>query len=155
LKAGFYASMPFFVFGISEPIGAWIGDQLVRRGWDETRTRKGLVTVGFATGLLLIPAARVESASAAVALIVGASLVGLAAGNLLVILQACAPPAEIGLWAGVENFAGNIGGAIAPLVTGVLISRTGSYLPGFALAAVLLVAGLFSYWFIVGKLEHG
>jgi ACS family D-galactonate transporter-like MFS transporter len=153
LRAGFYASLPFFVFGVSEPIGGWIADLLVQRGWDETRTRKGIVTIAFATGLLLIPAARAGSAGAAIALIIGGSLVGLATGNLLVILQSCAPPNQIGLWTGIENFGGNLAGIVAPLVTGFLISRTGSYLPGFALAAIILIAGLLSYWLIVGELK--
>lgn len=152
LRAGFYASLPFFVFGVSEPIGGWIADRLVHLGFDETRTRKGIVTVAFATGLLLIPAARVDTAGMAVALIIGGSFVGLATGNLLVILQCCAPAEDVGLWTGIENFAGNIAGILAPLLTGLLISRTGSYFPGFALAAAVLLAGLASYWFVVGEL---
>jgi nitrate/nitrite transporter NarK len=153
-KAGIFASMPFFVFGISEPLGGWVADRLVHMGWSETRARKSVVTVAFATGLLLIPAARVETASAAIAFIIGGSLVGLATGNLLVILQLCAPPGQVGLWTGVENFIGNIAGILAPLVTGFLISRTGSYSPGFALAAIILVAGLLAYWLIVGELRQ-
>jgi len=153
LKAGFFASLPFFVFGVSEPIGGWVADRLVQRGWDETRTRKAVVTAAFTTGLFLIPAARVETAGAAIVLIVGGSLVGLATGNLLVILQLCAPADQIGLWTGIENFVGNIAGILAPLITGFLISRTGSYSPGFALAAIILIAGLLSYWFIVGELK--
>ncbi len=152
LKAGLYASLPFFIFGVSEPIGGWIADRLVRAGWDQTRTRKGMITVAFATGLLLIPAARVSGAHAAVLLIVGGSFVGLATGNIIVILQSCAPVDEVGIWTGFENFTGNIAGIVAPLATGFLIARTGSYFPGFALAAVVLVSGLLSYWFIVGKL---
>ena len=54
---------------------------------------------------------------------------------------------------GVGNFIGNIGGILSPLVTGILISRTGSYIPGFALAPVVLVAGLLSFWFVVGELK--
>jgi MFS family permease len=153
LRAGIYTAMPFFVFGISEPIGGWIADRLIRAGWDETRTRKGIVTIAFLTGLLLIPASRVESANAAIALVVGASLVGLATGNLIVILQNCAPLEEVGIWTGFENFAGNIGGVIAPLLTGLLISKTGSYAPAFALAAGVLVTGLLAYWLVVGKLK--
>jgi len=103
--------------------------------------------------LLLIPASRVHSANTAVALIAGASMVGLATGNLIVILQCCAPQEDVGLWTGFENFAGNLAGVLAPLLTGLLISRTGSYAPGFAVAAVVLFAGIFFYWFIVGKLE--
>ena len=119
----------------------------------ETRVRKGIVTVAFLCGLLLIPAARVSSPSQAIWLIVGSSLVGLATGNLIVILQCCAPEAEIGLWTGFENFAGNIGGVLAPLLTGLLIQQTGSYFPGFLLAAVVLVAGLLAYWLVVGELH--
>ena len=153
LKAGLYASLPYFVWGISEPLGGWIADRLIDRGWDETRSRKGLITVAFASGLLLIPAARVQDAHSAIILIAGAALVGLATGNVFAVLQSCAPPEDVGAWTGFENFAGNVGGIIAPAATGLLIARTGSYLPGFALAALVLLTGLLAYWFIVGKLE--
>jgi nitrate/nitrite transporter NarK len=109
--------------------------------------------VAFISGLLLIPAARVQSAHAAIFLIMGASLVGLATGNLFAILQSCAPPEDVGVWTGFENFAGNVGGIIAPAATGLLIARTGSYLPGFALAALVLLTGLLAYWFVVGELK--
>jgi nitrate/nitrite transporter NarK len=155
LRAGFFSALPYFVFGASEPLGGWIADRLIVFGWNETKTRKGIVTVAFLSGLLLIPASRVHSANAAVAFIAGASLVGLATGNLIVILQCCAPHEDVGLWTGFENFAGNLAGVLAPLLTGVLISRTGSYAPGFALAAIVLLGGIFCYWFIVGDLSRG
>src|SRR5262249_686434 len=85
-KAGVFPPCPFLLFGVSEPIGGWIAERLVQRGWDEPRARKSVVPVAFVPGLLLIPAARVETAGAAIALIIGGSLVGLATGNLLVIL---------------------------------------------------------------------
>lgn len=153
LRAGIYAALPYLVFGVSEPIGGWIADRLVRHGWDETRTRKGIVTIAFLTSLMLIPATRVASAETALALIIGGSFVGLATGNLLVILQSCAPHEEVGVWTGFENFAGNIGGILAPLATGFLVGRTGSFFAGFAIGPALLMAGLFAYWFVVGKLE--
>jgi MFS transporter, ACS family, D-galactonate transporter len=155
LRAGFFSALPYFVFGASEPIGGWIADRLIIFGWNETRTRKGIVTIAFLTGLLLIPASRVQNANTAVILIAGASLVGLATGNLLVILQCCAPPEDVGLWTGFENFAGNLAGVLAPLLTGILISRTGSYAPGFGLAVAVLLGGIFCYWFIVGDLSRG
>ena len=153
MRAGIYAAVPYAVFGISEPVGGWIADRLIRRGWDETRTRKGIISFAFMFGLLIIPAALARTAETAVALIVCAGLVGLSSANLLVLLQSCAPPDEIGVWTGFENFAGNIGGIAAPLVTGILIAWTGSFLPAFILAPTVLVSGLLSYWFVVGKLE--
>jgi MFS transporter, ACS family, D-galactonate transporter len=153
LKAGFYASLPYFVFAAGSPAGGWIADRMIRRGWDETRTRKGMITLAFLTGLLLIPAAWVGDAGTAIVLIAGACLVGMSTANLLVIVQNCAPADEVGRWTGMENLVGNIAGAIAPVATGLLIARTGSYLPGFALAAGVLVVGLLAVWLIVGKLR--
>jgi MFS transporter, ACS family, D-galactonate transporter len=152
LRAGIYAALPYFVFGASEPIGGWLADHLIRRGWSETHARKGVVTGAFLTGLLLIPAAGVNTPGVAVALIVGGCLVGLATGNLLVILQGCAPRGEIGLWTGVYNFIGNIAGILSPLITGFLIERTGSYTPPFVLAAGLIALGPLALWFIVTEL---
>jgi MFS family permease len=152
LHAGLYAALPYFVFGASEPIGGWLADRLVQRGWSETRARKGVVTVAFLTGLLLIPAARVNTPGVAVALIVGGCLVGLATGNLLVILQSCAPPRAIGLWTGVYNFIGNIAGILSPLITGFLIERSGSYTPPFMLAAALIAVGPIALWTVVTNL---
>ena len=154
VQAGFYASVAFFTFGLAEPIGGWIADSLIRRGWNETWTRKGIVTMAFFTGLFLVAALRVADARTAVGLLIGASLVGLSTGNLLVILQSCAPPERVGIWTGAENFAGNLAGIIAPLAIGSLIKTSGSYVPGFALGSIVLLLGVFPYWFIIGELKQ-
>ena len=149
MRAGIYAALPYLVFGMSEPIGGWIADRLIAAGYGETKVRKGIVTFAFLTGLMLIPAARVSTPGSALALIICGCLVGLATGNLLVILQNCAPRAEIGLWTGIYNFVGNIAGILSPIITGVLISKTGSYTPPFVLAAVLNAVGPLAFWLIV------
>ena len=153
LKAGVFSALPFMVYGLSEPVGGWIADRLVRRGWNETRTRKTIITIAYSFGLLLIPAALVKSVKLSVILLMGACLVGLSTGNISVIVQACAPYDEIGIWTGFQNFTGNIGGVIAPLATGYLISRTGSYTPAFILATGVLVVSLAAYWWVVGELS--
>lgn len=153
VQAGFYASLAFFMFGIAEPIGGWIADSLIRRGWDETATRKGIVAVAFAMGIFLIAAMRAAHTGMAIGLLIGASLVGLATGNLLAILQSCAPSEAVGIWTGAENFAGNLAGIIAPLAVGFLLTSYGSYVPGFELASIILLAGVLAYWFVVGDLK--
>ena len=153
LKAGIFSALPFLVYGFSEPIGGWIADHLVSRGWNDTLTRKGIISIAYAFGLLLIPAALVRSVTLSVALLMGACLVGLATGNISVIVQACAPYEEIGIWTGFQNCTGNVGGVLAPLITGFLISRTGSYAPAFILAAGVLIVSLAAYWLIVGELQ--
>ena len=154
VQAGFYASLAFLTFGTSEPIGGWIADTLIRHGWDETATRKSIVTVAFGMGMFLIAAMRSAHTGAAIGLLIAASLVGLATGNLLAILQSCAPSGAVGIWTGAENFAGNLAGIIAPLAVGLLITSYGSYVPGFQIAPIILIAGVFAYWFIVGDLKQ-
>ena len=153
VQAGFYASLAFFTFGIAEPIGGWIADTLIRNGWDETTTRKGIVTVAFGMGVFLMAAMHAAPTNAAIALLILASLVGLATGNLLTILQSCAPAEHVGIWTGAENFAGNLAGIIAPLAVGFLITSHGSYVPGFELASIILFLGVLAYWFVVSDLR--
>jgi ACS family D-galactonate transporter-like MFS transporter len=105
-------------------------------------------------GLFLIAAMRTSSTPMAIGLLIGASLVGLATGNLITILQCCAPFEKVGIWTGAENFAGNLAGIVAPLAVGLLIRRTGgSYVPGFELGSIILIVGLLAYWFVVGELK--
>jgi sugar phosphate permease len=154
LKAGFYASLPFLVFGVCQPLGGWIADRMIRAGCDPTLTRKGIISASFLTGLLLIPAAYASTPEMTLVLIMGGCLVGLSTANQLVILQDCAPPEQVGMYVGIYNFVGNLAGIIAPILTGVLIKTTGSYTPAFIVAALMIAAGQLSYWFLVGKLKH-
>ena len=153
VSAGFYASAAFLIFGLAEPVGGLIADRLIEQGWSETWTRKGIVSLAFLCGFFLIAAMRATDTRAAIALLFGACLAGLATGNLIVILQCCAPPEHVGVWTGVENFAGNLAGVVAPLAVGLLIKSSGSYVPGFTVGGIVLIVGILGYALIVGELR--
>lgn len=155
LEAGIRSSLPFLVFGICQPLGGWVADRLVRRGWEPARARKTIVSVAFLSGLSIIPAAYTTSKDVALLLIAGGCLVGLSAANQLVLLQGCTPPKETGLAVGIYNTVGNIAGIVQPLVTGLVITLSGgSYTVAFFVAAVMLAASTLSYWFIVGPMQE-
>src|SRR5258708_9931465 len=97
VQAGFYASLVFFMFGVAEPVGGWIADNLIRRGWDETRTRKGIVTGAFFMGLLLIAAMRASDTRMAFELWIGGCLVDLSTGNVLTTVQCREPLETVGI----------------------------------------------------------
>ena len=153
LKAGVYAAASYLIWGFGQAAGGWLGDALVGWGWSETTVRKGLISASYVSGLLLIPAVLVSNPQVAMLLVAGSSLVGVSSSNILVIMQDCAPRGEVGSWIGFGNFVGNLGGVLSPFVTGVLISWTGSYLPGFALAPLVLVAGILPFWLIVQDVD--
>ncbi len=153
-RAAAFAMIPFLVYSVSEPVGGWIADRMVALGFNERRSRKIVVTTAFLTSTLLLAGGRIANDRAAVLAIGGAALVGLATGNLYALLAGVAPDGSVGVWMGIMNFAGNIPGVLAPIVTGVLIERTGSYYPGFVVAVVLLMLALPAYWWIVGERAH-
>lgn len=66
VTAGLYASLPYLIFTVTEPLGGWIADKLVRSGFSENLVRKSVVSVGSLFGLLLIPATRVSSPATAI-----------------------------------------------------------------------------------------
>jgi MFS family permease len=145
-KAGGFAVVPYLTYTIAEPLGGWLADLLIRSGWRESRARKTVITAAFLTSLMLLPAVLVANDVIAVLLLGGAALVGLATGNILALLQMAAPADEVGLWSGMQNFAGNLSGIVAPLATGLLIARTGSHYPGFVVAVIVLLTGIPIYW---------
>jgi MFS family permease len=153
--AAIRAALPMLVFGICQPLGGWVADRLIRRGWEPARARKTIITFAFLSGLLIIPAAYTTSKDIAVVLISGGCLVGLSAANQLLLLQGCTPPKQLGLAVGVYNFVGNIAGVLGPVITGVVIRLSGgSYTTAFIVAAVMLAASILSYWFIVGPMKE-
>jgi len=50
---------------------------------------------------------------------------------------------------GMQNLGGNIGGALAPAVTGIIVQQTGSFAAGFVLTGVILIAGILCYWILI------
>jgi MFS transporter, ACS family, D-galactonate transporter len=148
-RAGAYITIPFLVYTVSEPLGGWIADRLVSLGYGDRRARKIVITAGFLTSVMLLVAGRVHNDMGAVLMLGAASMVGLATGNMYALLASVAPEGAVGTWMGVLNFAGNLSGIVAPITTGLLIARTGSYYPGFVVAVVVLLLGLPFYWWMV------
>jgi MFS family permease len=148
-RAGAFVAIPYMVFTVSEPLGGWIADRLTALGWNERRARKVVVTVAYLSSVMLLAAGRTANDPAAVLMLGAASPVGLATGNLYTLAAGVAPAGAEGTWLGCLNFAGNIPGIAAPIITGLLIERTGSYFPGFVVAVAILLLGLPFYWWMV------
>jgi nitrate/nitrite transporter NarK len=148
-KAGAYAAIPYTIYAIAEPVGGWMADQLVRRGWGEMRSRKVIITFAYSSSLMFLLVGHVQNDRTAIMLIGGGALVGLSSGNILAMAQRLAPPDEVGLWSGVLNAFGNISGIVAPITTGLIIARTGSYYPAFVVSVFVLIVALPLYWFLL------
>jgi len=113
-----------------------------------------IITASYLTSLLLIPAGLMADNMTAVVLLGGASLMGLSTGNIFALVQRTTRAGEVGFSIGFLNLAGNLSGAVAPLTTGLIIARTGSYVPAFVVAVVVLLAAIPIYWLMVKGPDH-
>jgi dipeptide/tripeptide permease len=50
---------------------------------------------------------------------------------------------------GIQNFGGNLGGILAPALTGFIAHSTGSFALSFAVIGVMLLLGMLAYWFLI------
>ena len=148
-----FGALPFLIFAGAEAIGGWSAGSMIRRGGSLSRVTKGFVSAGFVVGLLIIPAAIVESTWWSIALLLASSAAGIGCGSLISFPKICAREEEVALWTGIMNAAGNVGGVLAPLITGVVVQRTGSYVPAFLTVSIVLVLGIFAYTVVVPSVD--
>ena len=147
-------SLPFWAMAATSVLGGWFSDRLIRRGASVTRVRKTFVTGGLLLCCVtLLPAAAVRSPDLSVLLlVVSCSALGLFTSNVWAITQTLAGPHAAGSWTGIQNAIGNLGGVISPVLTGVVVGRTGSYYLAFAVASGMLLVGAASYLILVDEI---
>ncbi|VEB43836.1 L-galactonate transporter [Chromobacterium violaceum] len=64
-----------------------------------------------------------------------------------------APRGGTGTVGGIMNFANNMMGAVAPIVTGFIVGATHSFANAFLVAGFMLVIGILAFVFLLGKIE--
>jgi sugar phosphate permease len=158
-EMAFHSSVPFLVMTIAIVLSGIVSDRLIAAGYSELRVRKSFISIGFAIALAIVPAGLVQdNATSARLLLVSLVGLGLASPNTWSITQACCSKCLVGTVSGLQNFGGNVGGIIAPWLTGAIAYRTGSFAPAFVLCGFILVGGALAYWLLmndkVGPVEE-
>jgi MFS family permease len=154
-EMGAFSGIAFGGVAIMVPLAGAAADFLIRRGWDSSKVRKGFVIAGFLMGSLIIPVPFIRQPQHAVTvLLIAIVSMGLATANTWAIMQAIAPENTTGTLAGVQNLGGSVGSAIAPLLTGFMVSTSGTFNSAFVLAGVIMLSGILNYVFLIGKIER-
>jgi MFS transporter, ACS family, D-galactonate transporter len=149
-QMAFHASVPFLVMSVVIVLSGVATDRLIAAGFRELRVRKTFIAIGFAIALAIVPAGLVhDNATALWLLLTSLCGLGLAAPNTWSITQACCSKRLVGTVSGIQNFGGNVGGIIAPWLTGAIAHRTGSFASAFVLCGFILMAGALAYWLLM------
>jgi MFS family permease len=155
LKSSGLAAIPWACATVSDlVVGGWLIDHLIAQGRDETVVRKTVLVAGMLFGLAVFGATLTHDPAWAITWI-SVALSGLAAAAPVgwSIPSLIAPQGGTGTIGSIMNFGNNMMGVAAPVITGYAVSRSGSFTLSFLIAGVVLVIGIVSYVFVLGRLE--
>jgi ACS family D-galactonate transporter-like MFS transporter len=155
LKSAGFAAIPWSFATLTDLfVGGWLIDRLIAAGKDESTVRKSVLIVGMLFGLAVFGATQTTDPvwaifwiSIALGGLAAAAPVGWSLPSLI------APKGGAGTIGGIMNFANNLMGAAAPIVTGVIVGATNSFTNAFFVAGVILVVGIVCFAFVLGKIE--
>ena len=151
-EMGIYSATPLVAMSIIIVLAGFLSDWLVRRGRDERLVRKSFIIAGLAIGCLIVPAGMVENKMTAVWLLtISLCGLGLASPNTWTLTAAVCEKKIVGTVAGIQNFGGNLGGIIAPALTGFIAHKTNSFAIALSVTGGVLVVGMVAYWFLIDE----
>jgi MFS family permease len=149
-KMGLYAFFSFGGMAAVATLAGWAADRLIGRGHNPVTVRKWFTIAGFAVACTELIGARASSLETALVFaVVSLSGLGLATANYWAITQTLIPGAAIGRITGVQNCACSLAGIAAPILTGWLLQKTGTYDAPMMAIMVVLVVGILCYLFMI------
>ncbi|MBI5282938.1 MAG: MFS transporter [Candidatus Solibacter usitatus] len=145
-----FNALPLCVTAVVTIGAGWLSDRLIRSGAAVAPLRRNFLIGGMALSALTLPFATARSEWVAMTFLVLAFAgIGLYCSNTWALTQHLAGSEAAGRWTGLQNAVGNMGGVAAPLVTGFLVERTGTFLAAFVTSSCVLAAGVAVYVFML------
>jgi MFS family permease len=141
-KTGFLAMIPLVFSVLGAWSGGWITDRFAR-GMEIVASRRLPSILGLLlSGLFTIIATTATSGTMAVVWISAAMFfLSLGIAGKWTLITAVAPQSYCTSVASIQNFGGYIGGTVSPLVTGIVVDLTGSFVIALAIGAGITVLG--------------
>jgi MFS family permease len=136
-------------------IWGWVSDHLISRGVTENAVRRGMLAGGHA-GMAVCTMGiymAVGEGQLLLWLILWAVSFSATSPNLYSTSQTFAGARAAGSWIGIQNGVANIAGIIGPVITGVIIDQTGSYMAAFAVASGVTAAAALWYLFALPRIR--
>ena len=155
LKSGIISTLPFWAGMVGTLGGGWLADYLVQRGASQTVSRKSVIGASLTVATVLVIAAAFTQRSwlAVTLLTLCVGILRMTSAPSISLPIDLAPRALVGSLASIQNFFSNIGGLLAPIVTGYIVSSTGSFVGALIAAGGMALFGAVSYVFLMGRVD--
>lgn len=149
-----FGAAVYALSALASVLTGWVSDRWLSAGASSNRVRKTALITGFAGIALCMSACALAGPIGSLLAMAGCGVsLGILIPAFYVTVQTLAGPEASGRWMGVQNFFANFAGITAPVITGVVVDRTGAFSAGFLIAAVLAIVGMIAYGLIVRRIE--
>jgi ACS family D-galactonate transporter-like MFS transporter len=150
-----WVPLPFLSVAAGAVFAGWAADRWIHHGGTPTQVRKAFTGGGLALwALIFLPAGFVKDTQTALWLMVVAGFFfGLFSGNHWAVSQTLAGTAAAGKWTGIQNMCGNFAGIVVPVMTGVILDKTGQFYWAVASVCGVALIGALSYLVIIRRIE--
>ena len=142
----------YVVSALSSIIAGWAIDRFVRSGSANFAYKSVMVAAHVGTVGCMLCIAYGAQPLALAGIFVYQILTGAAAAGVYAMPQILAGPAASARWVGIQNCCGNFAGVIAPALTGLLVEETHHFTAAFVSAALVSLAGLLGWVWMVPRL---
>lgn len=155
IKMGFIATLPLLCGMVAEMTAGWISDRMHSSNrFSLTFTRKSILLIGMSMALCVGFAPLTNSVVLTIILLcIARSGTAIAASQVWSLPGDVAPKNMVSTVAGLQNTISNFGGAFGPIITGALVTATGSFTWALIFSAGLLVLGMLNYVLLLGKVK--
>ncbi len=153
-RAGLVAAAPFVAGAVAVLLGGTVSDMLVRRGVEAFTARRVTITAGaLLTAAAMIATAFSTNAGLAVVLLtIGMFTYSLSSAPYWALAtDVVQTPRLVASVGSIQNFGGFFGGACAPIVTGIIVDRSGSFLLAILLTGVLALVSAVMYGIVLRR----
>lgn len=148
-------SLLFLMYAIAATVCGKLSDRWILAGSSPTLVRKSSMAFGCAgLGISMVLVAMASDRFLPWMLAMTGMMMGIGACATWAIPQTLAGPEMVGRWTGLQNFVGNLGGAVAPALTGYLLDRAGSFYWPFFIAAGIAGVSALVWTLVVGPIQQ-
>ena len=132
----------------------WASDRWIGSGASVNLVRKSIALSAHAVvAVSMLVCAFGDRTTSVVCLFVAAAAFGFNSPCIFSIGQTLAGPRAAGKWIGVQNCLGNFAGILCPIITGMVVDRTGQFFWAFVICSAMAVTGMVGWGVIIRKVE--
>jgi MFS family permease len=153
-SAGMLAALPYIAGAVAVLVGGRVSDWLIVRGMDPMRSRKYTVATGaLLTAVALFATVLSHGQAVAVALLtVGMFTYSLSSGVYWTLATNVVRTRKLVASMGsIQNFGGFLGGACAPVVTGIIVGHLGGFPTALTVTAILALISATMYGVVLRR----